>query len=407
MARSLAEPFSVTELTAHIRILFEADTTLARLQVRGELSNFRRHYSGHCYFTLKDAGATLRCVMFRSRAALLGFAPADGQQVRVAGRVSVYERDGSYQLYADSMAKDGLGDLNAAFNRLREKLAAEGLFDEARKQQLPRLPRRVGVVTSPTGAALRDILSVMKRRNPCIPVLVYPAQVQGAEAPSQIARGIKVLDASGKVDVIIVGRGGGSLEELWGFNDELVVRAVAAAKTPVVSAVGHQTDFTLCDFAADVRAATPSQAAELVVPELAELLRRLESARQRIRQALRQALAERRLRLERCLASRLLRRPQEMLREREQALDQCRQRLAVAMLGGLERNRQRLRLAIEKLNMLNPLMVLQRGYSVVRRPDGRVLRRAGDARVSDELEVLLQEGRLKVAVTQVEKVEPE
>ena len=404
MGRAAAEAFSVSELTAHIRRLFEADEILGRLQVRGELSNFRRHYSGHCYFTLKDAGATLRCVMFRSRAATLRFEPADGCQVRVNGHVSVYERDGTYQMYADSMTADGLGDLNAAFNRLRGKLTAEGLFDEALKKKLPRMPRRVGVVTSPTGAALRDIISVMKRRNPHIPVLVYPAQVQGAEAPAQIARGIKTLDESGRVDVIIVGRGGGSLEELWAFNDERVVRAVAAAKTPVVSAVGHQTDFTLSDFAADVRAATPSQAAELVTPDLGELLRRLGAARQRLRQALLHRLTERRLRLERCLTSRLFRRPQELIREKEQALDGCRQRLFTVMQSILSRQRQRLQLAVEKLNALNPLMVLQRGYSVVRRPDGRVLRRAGDAGVADELEVLLQEGRLRVAVTQVEKV---
>ena len=308
--RAPAEVFSVTQVTAYIRRLFEMDETLDRLQVRGELSNFRRHYSGHCYFTLKDAGATLRCVMFRSRAATLRFEPTDGSRVRVNGRISVYERDGSYQLYADSIAEDGLGDLNAAFNRLKERLAAEGLFAEARKQKLPRLPKRVGVVTSPTGAALRDILSVMNRRNPGSPVLLFPAQVQGEEAPAQIVRGIEVLDASGRADVIIIGRGGGSLEELWAFNDERVVRAVAAAKTPIVSAVGHQTDFTLSDFVADVRAATPSQAAELVTPDLTEMLHRLDAAVKRLRHALRHRLADRRLRLERCLSSRLFRRPQ-------------------------------------------------------------------------------------------------
>ena len=400
------EPFSVTELTTYIRRLFEEDESLSRVQVRGEVSNFRRHYSGHCYFTLKDAGAALRCVMFRSRAATLKFEPNDGILVRVKGHVSVYERDGSYQLYVDSMITDGLGDLNAAFNRLREKLKAEGLFDESRKQGLPKMPQRVGVVTSPTGAALRDIVSVMRRRNPFIPILVFPAQVQGTEAPDQIARAIKMLDESGRVDVIIIGRGGGSLEELWAFNDERVVRAVAAAKTPVVSAVGHQTDFTLSDFVADVRAATPSQAAELVTPEVSDLLRRLDAARQRLRQAFRHRIAERRLRLERCLSSRLFRRPQEMLREKEQALDQGRQRLSVAMLRLFDRKRQQWQMSVEKLNALNPLMVLQRGYSVVRLGNGQVLRRINDVAVADELEVLLQDGSLLATVTQVKKVEP-
>ena len=401
-----AEVMSVTELTAYIRRLFENDKLLGHLQIRGELSNFRRHHSGHCYFTLKDAGASLRCVMFRSRAINLKFAPSDGAMVKVSGYVSIYERDGSYQLYADTMVADGLGDLSAAFAKMREKLAAEGLFDESRKQPLPRIPRRVGVVTSPTGAALRDIVSVIKRRNSGIPVLLFPAQVQGDEAPAQLARGIDWLDRSGRVDLIIIGRGGGSIEELWAFNDERVVRAIAAAKTPVISAVGHQTDFTLSDFAADVRAATPSQAAELAVPDRVELVRRLESAQKRLRQSLQHRLVQRRLRLERCMASRLFRRPLELLRERELVLDQCRERLFNAMENTLSKKLQRWRLTTEKLNALNPMMVLQRGYSVVRRPMGPVIFRAQDVKIEDELDVLLQEGRLRVVVTGVEKVGP-
>ena len=401
-----SETLSVSELTAHVRRLFDTDSLLGHLQVRGELSNFRRHHSGHCYFTLKDAGASLRCVMFRSRAVNLKFAPADGAMVKVTGYVSVYERDGSYQLYADSMVGDGLGDLSAAFARLRDKMTAEGLFDEARKQPLPRMPRRVGVVTSPTGAALRDIVTVIKRRNRGIPILLFPVKVQGDEAPAEIAHGIDILDRSGRVDVIIIGRGGGSIEELWAFNDERVVRAIAAAKTPIVSAVGHQTDFTLSDFAADVRAATPSQAAEMVAPDRMELFRRLETAQQRLRQSLRHRLIQRRLRLERCLASRLFRRPRELLREREQTLDQCGERLIKSIESILSQKRQRWHLAVEKMNALNPMMVLQRGYSVVRRPDGSVVCRAGDVNMDDELEVLLQEGHLRVVVTGVEKVGP-
>lgn len=398
------DALSVTELTSYIRRLFDADSVLGRVRVRGELSNFRRHYSGHCYFTIKDAGASIRCVMFRSRAVSLRFAPADGARVRVAGHVSIYERDGTYQLYADSMTADGQGDLSVAFARLREKLLAEGLFEESLKKPLPLLPRAIGVVTSPTGAVIRDIVSVAKRRHPGIPILLVPAQVQGDEAPAQIVRGIKLLDRSGRVDVIIIGRGGGSVEELWAFNDERVVRAIAAAVTPIVSAVGHQTDFSLSDFAADLRAATPSQAAELVVPDRIELLRRLQSAQQRLNQSLKHRVIRRRLRLERCLSSRLFRRPQELLRERMQTLDQYQERLSVAIAKAIERRTRRWQLADEKLNMLNPMKVLQRGYSVVRRQDGAIVRRADTVESGDALEVWLQEGRLGVVVTETEKV---
>ena len=391
-------------MTAYIRRLFERDNLLGRVRVWGELSNFRRHHSGHCYFTLKDAGASLRCVMFRSKAVGLKFVPRDGLRVRLAGNVSVYERDGNYQLYVESMLPDGLGDLSAAFAKLREKLLAEGLFDESRKQPIPVMPKAIGVVTSPTGAALRDIVTVARRRHGGIPIILVPAQVQGEEAPEQIVRGIELLDRSDRVDVIVIGRGGGSIEELWAFNDERVVRAVAAAVTPLVSAVGHQTDFTLSDFAADLRAATPSQAAELVVPDRSELLRRLSSARRRLNQALRHRLIERRLRLERCLQSSLFRRPQELLRDRSQLLDQLSERLTHALKTALDERQQRLRIANEKLNLLNPWGVLQRGYSVVRRPDGAVISSAEAVETGESLDVWLHRGKLAVTVTRAERV---
>ena len=391
-------------MTAYIRRLFERDNLLGRVRVWGELSNFRRHHSGHCYFTLKDAGASLRCVMFRSKAVGLKFVPRDGLRVRLAGNVSVYERDGNYQLYVESMLPDGLGDLSAAFAKLREKLLAEGLFDESRKQPIPVMPKAIGVVTSPTGAALRDIVTVARRRHGGIPIILVPAQVQGEEAPEQIVRGIELLDRSGRVDVIVIGRGGGSIEELWAFNDERVVRAVAAAVTPIVSAVGHQTDFTLSDFAADLRAATPSQAAELVVPDRSDLLRRLSSARRRLNQALRHRLIERRLRLERCLQSSLFRRPQELLRDRSQLLDQLSERLTHALKTALDERQQRLRIANEKLNLLNPWGVLQRGYSVVRRPDGAVISSAEAVETGESLDVWLHRGKLAVTVTRAERV---
>ncbi len=268
------------------------------------------------------------------------------------------------------MIADGLGDLGVAFARLREKLMAEGLFDEQRKKPIPFMPRSVGVVTSPTGAALRDIVTVARRRHPGISLLLFPAQVQGEDAPEQIVRGIRLLDQSGRVDVIVIGRGGGSIEELWAFNDERVVRAIAAAVTPIVSAVGHQTDITLSDFAADLRAATPSQAAELVVPDRLELYRRLQAGQRRLNQSLKHRLIKRRLRLERCLQSALFRAPGVVARSGPIARSACRS-IAGAMAVLLKQKSYRLRIADGKLNMLNPLAVLQRGYSVVRRPEGR------------------------------------
>jgi exodeoxyribonuclease VII large subunit len=302
------------------------------------------------------------------------------------------------------MIADGLGDLGVAFARLREKLMAEGLFDEQRKKPIPFMPRSVGVVTSPTGAALRDIVTVARRRHPGISLLLFPAQVQGEDAPEQIVRGIRLLDQSGRVDVIVIGRGGGSIEELWAFNDERVVRAIVAAVTPIVSAVGHQTDITLSDFAADLRAATPSQAAELVVPDRLELYRRLQAGQRRLNQSLKHRLIKRRLRLERCLQSALFRRPRELLRDRAQLLDQLADRLQGAMVVLLKQKSYRLQIADGKLNMLNPLAVLQRGYSVVRRPDGEIICRADTVWVGEELDVWLQEGRLAVSVISTEKV---
>lgn len=399
-----SEAFSVTELTVYIRSLFENDPALTRLRVCGELSNFRRHHSGHCYFTLKDAGASLRCVMFRSRALGLKFEPRDGLRVRVTGNVSIYDRDGTYQLYAELMIADGLGDLGVAYALLREKLMAEGLFDDRRKKPIPFMPRAVGLVTSPTGAALRDIVTVARRRHPGIPLLLFPTLVQGEEAPEQIVRAIRVLDQSDRVDVIVIGRGGGSIEELWAFNDERVVRAVAAATTPMVSAVGHQTDFTLSDFAADLRAATPSQAAELVIPDRTELFRRLWTGQRRLNQSLKHRLIERRLRLERCLQSSLFRRPRELLRDRAQLLDQLEDRLQGAMQGLLQQKGHKLQIAAGKLDLLNPMAVLQRGYSVVRRLDGEIVCRAETVNQGEKLDVWLKEGRLGVAVISREKV---
>ncbi len=394
---------SVGAVTRYIKTLFERDGTLADVLVRGEISNFKRHYSGHCYFTLKDSEATLRAVMFRGRAQLVRFEPKDGMKVVAGGQISVFERDGQYQLYVDQLIPEGVGELSLAFAQLKDKLAAEGLFDEERKRPLPALPRAVGIVTSPTGAAVRDIITVAKRRHPGVRLVLLPVQVQGPEAPGQIVKAIELLNRLEETDVIIVGRGGGSIEELWAFNDEQVVRAIAASRLPVVSAVGHQTDFTLADFAADRRAATPSQAAELVVPDVRELDKYVRTLRGLLETHTRGLLAGRRRRLDLCLASRLFARPERLFADTRQTLDVAIQRLHQALRATVTAKQHSFRLAAEQLAMLDPLAVLARGYSITRTPEGTVVRKAAAVEAGQFLEVILGQGRLDVQVIWAEE----
>lgn len=394
---------SVGAVTRYIKGLFEQDDQLADVLVRGEISNFKRHYSGHCYFTLKDSEATLRAVMFRGRAQLLRFEPKDGFKVIAGGQISVFERDGQYQLYVDQLIPEGVGELSLAFAQLKDKLAAEGLFDAARKRPLPLLPKAVGLVTSPTGAAVRDIVTVAKRRHPGVQLVLLPVQVQGPEAPAQIAAAIKTLSRLSEVDVIIVGRGGGSIEELWAFNDEAVVRAIAASAIPVVSAVGHQTDYTLADFVADRRAATPSQAAELVVPDVKELTKYIGTLRGLLETYTTGLVAGGRSRLNACLASRVFRQPDHLLAAKRQAVDWYIQRLQQALKDTLVAKRHGLKLAAGKLAMLDPLAVLARGYSLTRTPEGQVVKQAADVAVGQFLEVVLAKGRLDVEVVWAEE----
>ncbi len=394
---------SVGAVTRYIKTLFEQDGALADVMVRGEISNFKRHYSGHCYFTLKDSDATLRAVMFRGRAQLLRFEPKDGLKVIAGGQISVFERDGQYQLYVDQLIPEGVGELSLAFAQLKDKLTAEGLFDEVRKRPLPALPQAVGIVTSPTGAAVRDIITVAKRRHPGVKLILIPVQVQGPEAPGQIARALGILNRLRQTDVIIVGRGGGSIEELWAFNDENVVRAIAASELPVVSAVGHQTDFTLADFAADRRAATPSQAAELVVPDVRELDKYVKTLRAMLETHTRALLTGYRRRLDLCLTSRPFERPERLFADKRQTVDILIQRLQQALKTTVTAKQHDLKVAAGKLAMLDPLAVLARGYSITRTPEGRVVRRAADVAAGQFLEVVLGQGRLDVQVIWAEE----
>lgn len=389
---------SVGAVTRYIKTIFDTDEQLADILVRGEISNYKRHYSGHCYFTLKDSEATLRAVMFKGRAQFLKFEPKDGLKVIAGGQVSVFERDGQYQIYVDQLTPEGMGELSLAFAQLKDKLATEGIFDDSRKKSLPLLPRSVGVVTSPTGAALRDIITVAKRRHPGIQLILYPVQVQGPEAPGQITKAIELLNRRGGMDVIIVGRGGGSLEELWAFNDEKVVRAVAASTIPIVSAVGHQTDYTLADFAADRRAATPSQAAEIVVPDVRELGKYILTLYTMLESYITGMLANRQGRLNQCLESRVFERPECLLADKRQLLDNQIGRLQQSLKQGMLIKRHQFNVSAEKLAMLSPLAVLRRGYSITRTYEGRVIRDAAETWPGQPLEVMLQQGRLNVRV---------
>lgn len=391
---------SVAEATRYIKHLFDQDQILSALLVRGEISNFKHHTSGHCYFTLKDAQATIRAVMFRSKAQYLKFMPRDGMKVIVRGRIQVFERDGQYQLYADQIVPEGVGELSLAYEQLKEKLSQEGLFDDSRKKRLPLLPQAVGIITSSTGAALRDIVTVSKRRHKGISLVLYPVAVQGVESAPQLVQAIRDFNHYGKVDVLIIGRGGGSLEELWSFNDERVVRAMSESILPIVSAVGHQTDVTLADFVADVRAATPSQAAEIVVPDVNELLRHIHSLEDRLQVQILGQLRVLRLRVETCQTARIMREPQELFVRQQQILDDYQEKLVQFIKQKLTDNRQRQLLLSEKLAMLSPLAVLGRGYSIVRRTDGQVITRANQVAPGDELILLLAEGSLAVQVIQ-------
>ncbi|WP_026766688.1 exodeoxyribonuclease VII large subunit [Selenomonas ruminantium] len=388
---------SVSDVNRYLKDLLAGEPLLQGISVRGEISNFKQYPSGHCYFTLKDTNSALKCVMFRSRAQYLRFLPQNGMQVVAGGSIAVYERDGVYQLYVDSLLPEGTGDLALAFEQLKEKLAAEGLFDPARKQPLPAFPKKIGVVTSSAGAVLRDIYRVSKRRWPGIQLVLYPVQVQGEGAAEQIARGIDFFAEEYAVDVIIAGRGGGSMEDLWAFNEEPVVRAIAACPVPLISAVGHETDFTLADFAADVRAATPSQAAELAVPDRSEVMRQVENLTGQMTRQVQRELALRRQRLEGLLNSRVMRDPQSMLVERRQRLDFLLAGLQRTAKAELQGKQHKLGLILNRLAAINPAAVLGRGYGMVTKQD-KLVSSIQTVEIDDELQLTFTDGRVQAKV---------
>ena len=396
------QPVSVTQLTQYIKLLLDRDEILSQVCVRGELSNYKAHSSGHQYFTLKDEGAVISCVMFRSDAAKLRFRPESGMKVILYGRVSLFPKSGQYQIYVTSLQPDGVGALAVAFEQLKRRLYQEGLFDPAHKKPLPVYPERVALVTSPTGAAVRDMIRILGRRWPMAQVLVCPVRVQGEGAAEEIAAMLDYVDAHRLADVIITGRGGGSMEDLWAFNEEIVARAIWRCTIPVISAVGHEPDVTISDFAADVRAATPSNAAELAVRDGDALRSGLRQLQARLEQAEQGRLARLRQRLDTLANSRVMARPEACLQQRELYLEMLRQRLEHGGKAVLSRQQQRFSRTAAKLDALSPLKVLGRGYAMVSR-EGAVVRSAAQLKSGDAIAVSLADGTAQCTVETVQR----
>ena len=399
---SRAVTLTVTEVNEYIKMLIDTNELLSDICVKGEISNFTNHRTGHYYFSLKDAGGLIRAVMFRGQAQRLKFIPGDGMKVIIRGRISAFVRDGQYQIYAEDIQPDGVGSLYVAFEQLKRRLEAEGLFDKERKKRLPKLPRRVGIVTSPTGAAIRDMINIFGRRFPYTELVLYPTLVQGPGAAAQISEGVRYFNREGTVDVIIVGRGGGSMEDLWAFNDEALARCVASSDIPVISAVGHETDFTICDFAADLRAPTPSAAAELAVPETEDIKRRLENINVRNRNTISGRIEIYRGRLDRLSGTGVLSSPDRLLDGKRMNVLYCSEKLQ--RRAGDICNGEKIKLArtVSKLEALNPLGIISRGYSAVTDSEGEVIRSVRQLEKGQRIKVRFADGNAIATVDETD-----
>lgn len=390
--------FSVTEVNQYIKQVIDSVPLLEGLLIRGELSNYKVYPSGHHYFTLKDGESAIRCVMFRGSAGRLRFRSENGMRVIAAGRISVYPRDGAYQLYCTSLSADGIGDLYVAFEQLKEQLDREGLFDPAHKKPLPLYPQRIAIITSSAGAAVHDMIRILRRRYPIAKVLLLPVRVQGVEAPPEIVGAIRYANRWQLADVLIVGRGGGSIEDLWAFNDERVARAIYASDIPVISAVGHEPDVTISDFVADRRASTPSNAAEIAVPDQEELRNRLDSVRQAMAQAVRKTLEKADGQWRALAAKRVLTDPMAFIDDRRMQLDSVQQRLGLTAHRQMSARQQQFAALAASLDALSPLKVLSRGYAMAQAADGAVLRTSRQVKEGDRIRVRLGQGALACTV---------
>lgn len=395
---------TVTELNEYVKMSLDANPVLGDIFIKGEISNFTNHYkTGHLYFTVKDESSNLKAVMFRSSAVKLAFKPENGMKVIVHGRVAAFVRDGQYQLYADSMQPDGVGALYIAYEQLKSKLEAEGLFAAEKKRPLPKIPTKVGIITAPTGAAIRDMINVSGRRFPMAEIILYPALVQGPDAPPQLIAGLNFFSSTKSVDVVIIGRGGGSIEDLWAFNDEGVARAVAACSVPVISAVGHETDFTICDFVADKRAPTPSAAAELALPESTELKRKLNNITTHNMLCLERNIESRKRAVEALSSRRALRDPNMITDEKRMLTVSLADKLSAATRQRLNASRLKFLSSAAKLDALNPLAILTRGYFAAFDEDGKVMKSVDDAIVGSSVTMKASDGEIKARVESVIK----
>lgn len=385
---------TVTQLNAYMKRVVEGQTALNDIWIKGEISNFKRHYSGHIYITLKDDGGVLKAVMFKSAAAGLTFSPEDGMKVLARGRIGVYEQSGTYQLYINEMSPDGVGELYVAYEQLKKRLAEEGLFDECKKKPIPKYPERVGVVTATTGAAVRDIINVITRRYPYCEIIIYPSLVQGAGAKENIVEAIEYFNEHKLCDTLIVGRGGGSIEDLWAFNEECVARAIYASEIPVISAVGHETDFTIADFVADLRAPTPSAAAEIAVPSQLELASRISMLAGRLKSAEVNYIKNKRLRVEKLQ----LRTPQSRIDDSRQKLDTILKQAEQSFKLKLSEKTKIMSQLAAKLDALSPLSVLGRGYSIAENADGNVIRSVRELSVDTDFSLHLADGECNCTV---------
>lgn len=395
------QPLTVTEVNQYIKQMLEQDQILSQVSVRGELSNYKMHSSGHHYFTLKDDGAVISAVMFRGDASRLRFRPENGMKVILSGRISLFPKSGQYQIYVRDMQPDGVGALYIAFEQLKQKLYAEGLFDPAKKQQIPRYPGKIALITSPTGAAVRDMIRILRHRYPLAKVLVCPVKVQGDGAAEEIAAMLDYVNANGLADVIITGRGGGSMEDLWAFNEEVVARSIFRSRIPVISAVGHEPDVTISDYVADLRAATPSNAAELAVVDGAELKVRLQNVTARMTQTVLSNIQNKRQQLRSLSEKKIMRSPYEYLSERRMLLAMLQQRLEGSQAGLIQKKKQNFASLAASLDAMSPLKVLGRGYAMALKGED-VVQSASALQIGDKLKLQLRDGVASCCVESVE-----
>ena len=382
---------TVTQLNKYLKDRFDEDENLNAILVKGEISNFKNHYTGHLYFTLKDENSLIKCIMFKSYAEKLNFKPKDGMKVMVFGTVSVFERDGVYQIYAKSMMEDGMGDLHEQFEQLKAKLEKEGLFEQSHKKAIPLYPKIIGVLTSQTGAVIRDIINVSTRRNPNVYIRLLPVPVQGPSAAEQIADKIKIMNEKKMADVLIIGRGGGSLEDLWPFNEEIVARAIYNSEIPVISAVGHETDFTIADFVADLRAPTPSAAAELAVPDIFEVKQKIINYQNRSKLALKKKIEIMKLRFEKVMKSRVFTDPMRKIIDNSIILDDYMKRLENAMKEIKTEKKNKYIELVTKLDSISPLKTLIRGYSLTEK-DGKIIKKSSQIKKGDIVTIKFSDG---------------